>query len=120
MSRIGQNIAKRRKELGLTQEELATKLGYKSKSTINKIELGINDIPQAKVKRFAEVLDVSVPYLMGIEEEIENNPVQTAELHFEMITDGDLIELYEYFKKLGPKQRKIVKDLAKSLAEAEA
>ena len=31
------NIRKRREELGMTQQELADKLGYSSKSTINKI-----------------------------------------------------------------------------------
>ena len=30
-------IKARREELGMSQEELATKLGYKSRSTINKI-----------------------------------------------------------------------------------
>ena len=45
MSNIGNNIKARRTALKMTQEELAAKMGYKSKSTINKIELGINDIP---------------------------------------------------------------------------
>jgi transcriptional regulator with XRE-family HTH domain len=54
-----------RKALGLTQEDLANKMGYKSKSTINKIELGINDIPQSKIKKFAEVLGTTPAKLMG-------------------------------------------------------
>jgi len=62
---IGTRIMERRKALGMTQEDLAHKLGYKSKSTINKIELGINDISQSKVAKFAEALDVTIPYLMG-------------------------------------------------------
>ena len=40
--KIGLRIQQRRKALGLTQEELAFKMGYKSKSTINKIEKGFN------------------------------------------------------------------------------
>ena len=67
MSDMGKKIAERRKELGFTQEELAAKVGYKSKSTINKIELGINGVPQSKVTRFAEVLGVTVAWLMGID-----------------------------------------------------
>lgn len=65
MSDVGKQISKRRKELGMTQEELAKKMGYKSKSTINKIELGINDIVQSKVVKFAEVLDTTPAYIMG-------------------------------------------------------
>ena len=38
MTTVGNNIRKRREELGMTQEELAKKTNYKSKSTINKIE----------------------------------------------------------------------------------
>lgn len=39
---IGQRVKIRREELGMSQEELATKVGYKSKSSINKIELGLS------------------------------------------------------------------------------
>lgn len=72
MSTVGENILLMRKELGLTQEELAKRMGYKSKSTINKIELGINDIPQSKIVQFAEVLGTTPAHLMGWEE--NNSP----------------------------------------------
>ncbi|MDY3972993.1 MAG: LexA family transcriptional regulator [Clostridia bacterium] len=58
-------IKARREELGMSQEELATKLGYKSRSTINKIEMGKNDITQSKIKAFAEALQTTPGYLMG-------------------------------------------------------
>ena len=48
---IGKRIKIKREELGLTQEDLAKRMGYKSKSTINKIELGINDITQSTMGR---------------------------------------------------------------------
>lgn len=65
---IGERIAQRRRDLNMTQEDLALKLGYKSKSTINKIELGINDVKQSKVIEFAQALDTTVQYLMGWDE----------------------------------------------------
>ena len=68
MSTVGNNIARLRRRLGWTQEELAVKMGYKSKSTINKIELGINDIPQSKIVKFAEVMHTTPAQLMGWEE----------------------------------------------------
>lgn len=70
MTTIGLNIKSRREELGITQEELAKKLNYKSKSTINKIEMGINDITQSKVVAFAEALETTPAYLMGWDKEI--------------------------------------------------
>lgn len=73
MSTVGENILRMRKLLGWTQEELATKMGYKSKSTINKIELGINDIPQSKIVKFADVLGTTPAHLMGWDDESEEN-----------------------------------------------
>lgn len=65
MPDIGKRIRKRREELEMTQEELADKLHYKSKTTIAKIENGTNDIVQSKVVEFAEALKTSPAYLMG-------------------------------------------------------
>jgi len=62
---IGKRIADRRTYLGFTQEELADKLGYRSKSTITKIEKGINDIPQSKIVLFADALETTPAFLMG-------------------------------------------------------
>lgn len=73
MTNIGTRIAERRKELQMTQEELATRMGYKSRSTINKIELGVNDIPQSKIAKFAEVLRTTPSYLMGWQEMHKKN-----------------------------------------------
>lgn len=77
MAEIGRRIRARREELGITQEELATKLGYKNKSSIAKIETGTNDIVQSKVVEFARVLDTSVAYLMGWEEKKNPNTNKT-------------------------------------------
>ena len=119
MTIIGDNIMQRRKQLGLTQEELASRMGYKSKSTINKIELGINDIPQSKVVKFAEVLGTTPAHLMGWDEEIKADPVGTADRHLEMIMDEDLNEIFDYLKNMTAYQRKIAKNFLKSLAETE-
>lgn len=69
------NIRARRIALKMTQQELAQKLGYKSTSTIARIESGENDIPQAKLAAFAEALNTTTAELMGL-----NNvkPVQDA------------------------------------------
>lgn len=66
---LPKRIKSRREELGLSQEELAKALGYKSRSTINKIELGINDITQSKIEAFAKALRTTPAYLMGWEEQ---------------------------------------------------
>lgn len=93
MSTIGSNILRIRKSLGLTQEELAKMMGYKSKSTINKIELGINDIPQSKIVQFAEVLETTPAELMGWNEEDKNDSPSEPSL-----TEGEKLWLELYHR----------------------
>lgn len=66
MSELHKRIKNRRIELGLTQDELAKKLGYKSRSSINKIESGKNDIPQSKISSIAKALNVSLLELLDL------------------------------------------------------
>ena len=113
MTNIGNNIRRARIAAQMTQEELATKMGYKSKSTINKIELGKNDIPQSKIKQFAEVLNTSISYLMGWEEKIEEDPVATANKLADLFLDieiqehdTDIQKLIEGYKKLDTNNKK--------------
>lgn len=80
---IGERIKEARLRKGLTQAELAKLLGYKSRSSINKIEVEGRDIPRSSIVKFAEILGVSPSYLMGwdeIEETID---------FVESITDPD-------------------------------
>jgi repressor LexA len=68
MKTIGERIKEARIKKGLSQTELAEKLGYKSRSSINKIEVGGRDIPRSQIVKIAEILDVTPSYLMGWEE----------------------------------------------------
>lgn len=63
--KLYENIKARRIALHMTQQELAQKLGYKSTSTIAKIEAGENDIPQARIAAFAAALNTTPADLMG-------------------------------------------------------
>ena len=60
-----ENIKKRRKEMGLTQEELARLLGYADKSAITHIEKGRVNLPVGKIEDFARVLGTTPGELMG-------------------------------------------------------
>lgn len=62
---IGNRIKQRRIELNMSQEELAHRIGYKSKSSINKIELGIQGLTQSKIKIIADALRTTPDYIMG-------------------------------------------------------
>ena len=62
---VGANIKKRRYELRMSQQELAEAMGYKTRSTIAKIESGENDVSQKKLQRFADILDTTVESLIS-------------------------------------------------------
>lgn len=68
MSTIGSRIRNRREELGLSQDELGKRLGYKSRSSINKIELDQRNLTQSKIKAIAEALETTPAYIMGWDE----------------------------------------------------
>lgn len=65
---IGTRIRMRRLELGITQSELANKMGYKSKAAICKVETGDDNLTTDRVKLFAEALDCTPSFLMGWED----------------------------------------------------
>ena len=55
----------------MSQEQLAKAVGYTStnaRSTISKVEQGQNDIVQSQLKEYAKALDVTVGFLLGIED----------------------------------------------------
>lgn len=94
----GERIKLKRKELKLTQDELATYLGYSSRSSINKIEIGKSDIPFQKLKKLAEILHTTPEYLLGLDEEVY---------------DPCIIEIMRVSKNLNSEQCKHLLDYAK-------
>ncbi len=64
---IGDRIRNRRELLGLSQEDLARRIGYTSRSSINKIETGAQQLRQSKIKAIADALDTTVNYILGID-----------------------------------------------------
>ena len=58
----------------MSQEELAKKLGYKSRSSINKIETDERNLTQSKIKSIADALLTTPSYIMGWDEPKEEIP----------------------------------------------
>jgi transcriptional regulator with XRE-family HTH domain len=77
--KIGEKIKQRRIELEWSQRDLADRMGYSNHSTLARIETGKVDVSQTRIVQFAEVLGVSVAYLMDWED--KKTPVKTDELN---------------------------------------
>lgn len=106
-------MRKKRLELGLSQEEVATKLGYKSRSSVNKMECSRN-LPLSKVEKVAEVLGCTPSYLMGWEDLFSP---ENAVLHAHMTDDLQFTELYKIWIKLNDTGKEKLMDNANDLAQ---
>lgn len=75
---VGERIKQKRIELGLTQEELAIKMGYKGKTSVCVAETKGDNVTTTKVMKFAKALGVSVQYLLGDLDEPQDTPKAQA------------------------------------------
>ena len=101
---FGINLRRLRTQKGMSQEELAKKLGYKGRSAINKIETGVNDMPREMVVRCAEALGVSPLELFSYEElpdiEYLKFPTKQEMLKELIFPDGQLKAVVDELKTL--------------------
>lgn len=107
---LANRVKMRREELGLSQEQLALRMGYSSRTSINKIENG-RPCSQKIIARLADALGVSIPYLMGWDEEQQNEKptVQDDGLSEEMK------ELIDCIKKLPEDKIQMLLQVARSI-----
>lgn len=117
MANVGQNIAAARKRAGITQEELASRVGYKTKSAINKIELGIRDLPQKKIAAFADALGVTPGHLMGWDEKPADELQDMGALAARLLLDQDAMEMAQAYMQLNEADRYAVRLVIASMAQ---
>ena len=54
--RIGQMMREEREKAGMSLEEVATKMGYSSRNTVSRMELGQKDISVEDLRKFSEAV----------------------------------------------------------------
>ena len=75
-NKLGNKIKEIRLENGMSQEEFAKELGYTSKSTINKIEKGVNEISYDKLELLIHKFDLEVNELFdNLAKDIESEVI---------------------------------------------
>jgi len=114
---IGQRIKNRRKELKLSVDELASRLG-KDRSTIYRYENGdIENLPLDVLAPIANVLDTTPGYLMGwedITEETKKDNDVIANVVARMSTDHDFFEIVESIYSLDSEKIKGLSGMLKT------
>lgn len=100
---VADKVKARREELGLSQAQLAEKLGLKSRSSVTRIEKSGDDISLKDVGRLSVALNCTPLYLMGWDK-AEVNEQRVKEKHF--------IDLYS---QLNDSEKVVVDKLLESL-----
>lgn len=113
MTTIGQRIRARRNELGLSQRELAARLGYNDHTTLTRIEAGKVDLTQSRIVQFAKVLDVTTGYLMGWDQE----PEDLADVTAQVLLNPELLRMVEQYLSLPEVDRYVARVTVASLYE---
>lgn len=113
---MAERIKECRLSNGMTQGELADKLGLQ-KSAIAKYENGrVKNIKRSTIKKMAEIFDCTPSYLMGFEDNLtQENADLMADLLYD--TDVDFLECIDKIKKMSQEQRQRVYGYVDSLIE---
>jgi transcriptional regulator with XRE-family HTH domain len=116
--KIGDRIKERRECLKMSQDDLAKKLGYKSRSSINKIERDASGLPQSKIVAIANALNTTPAYIMGWESdkpETSKKIDATTDVLIRMETDKLYSELVLTLYKMDNGKLLAVKSMLDSL-----
>ena len=109
---IGERIRQRREVIGMSQDELAKRMGYKDRSSVSKIEKGNDDnIYLDTIQRTADILNCSPLYLMGWQD--ESGAPNGNEIPDHLKKYAQFIDLYE---QLNDNNRELVDNMIQALS----
>ena len=112
---LGRRLRRRRRILGLTQQQLAGACGVRFQQ-IQKYECAANRMSAARLWQLAEVLEVPVSYFYeGLGQDSADREPEPPEPH----AAKDTKDLIQAFYSLSERPRQRLLDLAKSLNEGE-
>ena len=107
----GERIKARRIELQWSQRDLAEKMKYSHHSTVARIEANKVNIPHSRIVQFAEVLGVSVAYLMGS----DVPPEELGELAADVLLNPKLLRLVQVYLDLEEADQDMLSMLAENM-----
>lgn len=115
---IGKRLRRRRRLLGLTQQQLAESVGIRFQQ-IQKYECGANRVSASRLFELSQSLDVPAQYFYeGLipDNAKEDDPdVMAADI----LSQKETMDLVRAYYRLGERPRKRLLELAKSLEPAE-
>jgi transcriptional regulator with XRE-family HTH domain len=114
---LGKRLRRRRRLLGLTQQQLAETVGVRFQQ-IQKYECGANKISAARLWRLAQALEVPIAYfydgLIAIQSPADA-PAERVDGSGEVLSRKETLDLIKAYYQLEERPRRRLLDLAKSL-----
>ena len=111
---LGKRLRRRRRLLGLTQQQLAGACGVRFQQ-IQKYECGANRISAARLWQLSEALEVPVGYFYDGLSDVRRESAGEAAEGGEMFARKETLDLIRAYYLLGERPRRRLLDLAKSL-----
>lgn len=115
---VGKRIRHRRWLVGVTQQQLAEKVGIKFQQ-IQKYETGANRVSASRLWDIAESLDVDVSFFFSgidsVEEETENS--SQSRIPSDILNDKEALDLVRSYYSIPEEQRRRLFDLARVLGD---
>ena len=111
---VGKRIRHRRWMVGMTQQQLADKVGIKFQQ-IQKYETGMNRVSASRLWDVADALGVSISFFF---EGLAEGQIAAAAAQGDMMADKEALELVRSYYAIPEAQRRRLFDLARVLSEA--
>ncbi|MBC7770435.1 MAG: helix-turn-helix transcriptional regulator [Phycisphaerales bacterium] len=118
---VGKRLRRRRRLLGLTQQQLAESIGIRFQQ-IQKYECGANRVTASRLYELAVALNVPVNYffegLQAAADPATGAPANDRDLiAADVLSQKETLELIRAYYKLGERPRRRLLDLAKALQD---
>lgn len=111
---VGKRVRHRRWLVGITQQQLAEKVGIKFQQ-IQKYETGANRISASRLWDIAAVLGCPVSYFF---EGLDMNEAAPSSLPGDLLADREALELVRSYYAIPEQQRRRLFELARVLSDA--
>lgn len=112
---VGKRVRHRRWMVGMTQQQLAEKVGIKFQQ-IQKYETGMNRVSASRLWDISEALDVPVGFFFeGLG---DTSSTTTESLPADILADKEALELVRSYYAIPETQRKRLFELARVLSDA--
>jgi transcriptional regulator with XRE-family HTH domain len=103
----------------MSQQELASKVGYQDKSAISKVERGDRDINQKMIMRYASALGVSPTFLLFGKDADDEDIMENKKIPEELQLSEDELELLQLIRLMPAEMKAMYKEALRAALKSQ-